>query len=72
MLRQELAGLRLAAGMSQAKLAEVLGKPASFVAKYELGERRLDAVELCVILKEVRADPELFFEKLFEASPDKL
>ena len=72
LLRQELARLRLAAGMSQAKLAEVLGKPASYVAKYELGERRLDAVELCVILRIVGADPKLFFKKLFEASPDNL
>jgi transcriptional regulator with XRE-family HTH domain len=71
-LRQELVGLRIAAGMSQAKLAEVLGKPASFVAKYELGERRLDAIELCVILRIVSADPKLFFVELFEASPDKL
>ena len=28
-----------------------LGKPPSFVGKYELGERRLDIVELIVILK---------------------
>lgn len=72
LLRQELVGMRLTAGMSQAKLAEVLGKPASYVAKYELGERRLDAVELCVILRIISADPKLFFVKLFEASPDKL
>ncbi|MFC6642233.1 MULTISPECIES: helix-turn-helix domain-containing protein [Sulfitobacter] len=72
MLRQELTRLRMAAGMSQARLAEVLGKPASYVAKYELGERRLDAVELCVILRIISADPRLFFAKLFEASPDRL
>ncbi|NUH64081.1 helix-turn-helix transcriptional regulator [Sulfitobacter sp. S0837] len=58
--------------MSQAKLAEELGKPASYVAKYELGERRLDAVELCVILRLTRADPRQFFVKLYDASPDKL
>ena len=38
-------------GFSQAELALRLGKPPSFVGKYELGERRLDIVELIVILK---------------------
>jgi len=41
---------RSAAGLSQAALADKLGKPASFVGKYELGERRLDIVELMVVL----------------------
>ena len=35
----------------QADLARKLDKPASFVGKYELGERRLDVVEVMVILK---------------------
>jgi len=72
LLRQELVELRLAAGMSQAKLAKILGKPASYVAKYELGERRLDAIELCIILGIICADPKLFLVKIFEASPDRL
>ncbi len=38
--------LRLAAGLRQADLADVLGKPQSFVSKYEAGERRLDLLEL--------------------------
>ena len=41
------------AGISQAQLATRLGKPASFVGKYELGERRLDIIELMVILREL-------------------
>ena len=44
------------AGFSQAQLAARLGKPASFVGKYELGERRLDIIELMVILRELDAD----------------
>lgn len=71
-LRKELVGLRLAAGLSQAKLAKSLGKPASYVAKYELGERRLDAIELCIILRLISVDPKLFLERLFEVSPEKL
>ncbi len=42
---------RCAAGLSQAQLARKLGKPASFVGKYELGERRLDVIEFLVVLK---------------------
>ncbi len=36
---------RRARGMTQAEVALVLGKPQSFVAKYENGERRIDVIE---------------------------
>lgn len=38
--------VRLGAGLRQEDLAELLGKPQSFVSKYEKGDRRLDLVEL--------------------------
>jgi len=34
------------AGLTQQAVADQLGKPQSFVAKYERGERRLDFIEL--------------------------
>ena len=34
------------AGLTQAEVAERLGRPQSFVAKCETGERRVDVVEL--------------------------
>lgn len=34
------------AGLTQENVAERLGKPQSFVSKYESGDRRLDLVEL--------------------------
>ena len=34
------------AGLRQQDLATLLGRPQSFVSKYETGERRLDLVEL--------------------------
>jgi transcriptional regulator with XRE-family HTH domain len=34
------------AGLTQAEVAEKLGRPQSFVSKVESGERRLDLVEL--------------------------
>jgi len=48
-LQALLRELRSEAGLRQVDLAERLGTPQSFVSKYELGERRLDFLELrCV------------------------
>lgn len=38
-------------GITQAKLAEALGRPQSFIAKVENGERKLDVVEFAVIAR---------------------
>jgi len=43
---ERLREARLAAGLTQVQVAERLGKPQSFVSKVELGERRIDPVEL--------------------------
>jgi len=45
------------AGLTQEKLAKRLGKPQSFVAKYEGGERRLDVLEFLWIARAIGADP---------------
>ena len=45
------------ADMTQQALADQLGKPQSFVAKYEIGERRLDVVEFLTITEILDADP---------------
>lgn len=45
-LRAILSQLRSEANLRQFDLAERLGKPQSFVSKYESGERRLDLIEL--------------------------
>lgn len=45
----ELVAARKAAGMTQQELATKLGRPQSFVAKYENGERRLDVIEFLMI-----------------------
>jgi transcriptional regulator with XRE-family HTH domain len=45
-LQNLLREARSEAGLTQARLAEKLQRPQSFVAKYEIGERRLDLVEL--------------------------
>ncbi len=57
LLRELLVAARDRAGLTQQKLASRLGKPQSFVAKYEGGERRLDVVEFVVIARAIGADP---------------
>lgn len=63
---------RAAAGLSQAALADRLGKPASFVGKYELGERRLDIVELMVVLKVFNLSFDAFWAQANVQVPDTL
>lgn len=75
-LRARLVELREAKGLKQTDIAFQLGKPQSFVSKYERGERRLDIVELIAVAKILGFDPaqlcaELACEPLFEGF-DKL
>jgi transcriptional regulator with XRE-family HTH domain len=52
-LQKVLRQLRLGAGLRQEDLAARLTEPQSFVSKYELGERRLDLIELRKICEAV-------------------
>lgn len=57
--RQMLARLRearRAAGLTQAEVAQAMGRPQSFVAKIEAGERRLDPIELWHLAKLYRVE----------------
>ena len=45
-LRSLLREVRAEAGLSQVALAKRMGRPQSFVSKYETGARQLDMVEL--------------------------
>lgn len=53
-----LKNARKARGITQAQLAEALGKPQSFIAKVENGERRLDVVEFVYLARLVELEPE--------------
>lgn len=55
--RELMIGARARSGMTQQSLATRLGKPQSFVAKYEGGERRLDVLEFVGIARVLGADP---------------
>jgi transcriptional regulator with XRE-family HTH domain len=48
---------RKAAGLTQTIVAERLGKPPSYVAKYEGGDRRLDILELMDVAAAIGFDP---------------
>jgi transcriptional regulator with XRE-family HTH domain len=51
-----LVAARKKAGLTQQQVANRLGRPQSFVAKVESGERRLDVVEFLQICAVLRAD----------------
>lgn len=48
---------RRSAGLNQTELAKRLGRPQSFVSKFEAGERRIDVVELIAICNKLDLDP---------------
>ena len=56
-LRELLVEYRGRAGMTQADLAERIGRAQTFVSKVEKGERRIDVIELIQVLTVMRADP---------------
>ncbi|MDX0829113.1 helix-turn-helix domain-containing protein [Sinorhizobium medicae] len=52
-----LIAARRNAGLTQAQVGERLGQRQTFVSKYELGERRLDAAEFITVWRAIDADP---------------
>ena len=62
-----LVAVRQEAGVRQHALAKKLGRPQSFIAKYEGGERRIDVIEFIAIARALGADPlKLFRDFLTE------
>lgn len=55
--RSLLVASREKAGLTQSEVAARLGRPQSFVAKYEGGERRLDVVEFIEVCAGLEIDP---------------
>lgn len=52
------------AKLTQAQLSERLGKPQSFVSKYERGERRLDVIEFLEVCQRLETDPHLMIRQI--------
>ncbi len=63
-LKQILVDARKAKGLSQADLAEMLGRVQTFVSKYERGERRLDIVEFIEVSSALNLDVVKVIRKL--------
>jgi transcriptional regulator with XRE-family HTH domain len=62
--REDLIRRRKEAGLTQAQLARRLGKPQSYISKYETGERRLDLIEVMDIAMAIKFDLTAFIRKL--------
>lgn len=56
-LQQLLVRTRKSKKLTQMEVARRLGRPQSFVAKYEGGERRLDPIEFIDVARALEADP---------------
>lgn len=56
-LRQLVIEARKTAGLTQAAVAERLGRPQSYVADIERNERRIDVIEFLALAEAIGADP---------------
>jgi transcriptional regulator with XRE-family HTH domain len=55
---------RVAAGLRQVDVAKRLGRPQSFVSKYENGELRLEVLELIDVCRAIGVRPDAFLRRL--------
>lgn len=62
--RQALKAARVEAGLTQVEAARLLGRPQSFVAKVEAGERRVDVVELSQLCRVYKRNLNSFVRSL--------
>lgn len=60
---------RIRQSVSQRELAARLGKPRSFVSKYEARERRLDILELLAIARALNVDPSVLIGQMAASLP---
>lgn len=65
-LMELLIAARRGKGLTQAMLAERLGKPQSYVAKYETGERRIDVIEFLDVAAAIGMDTRMLLDELTE------
>lgn len=63
-LQKALVEARLSKCLTQTEVATRLGKPQSFVSKYESGERRLDVIELLEVCQALAIKPSSILNKM--------
>jgi len=59
-----LRGLREDAGLTTRQVGKMLGRTHTFVSRYELGSRRLDALELAELCEKLGHDPVSVFRRI--------
>ncbi|MGH9753833.1 MAG: helix-turn-helix domain-containing protein [Blastocatellia bacterium] len=62
--RSLLISAREKSGLTQADVSSRLGRPQSFVSKYESGERRLDVVEFVEVCTALGVAPKTIISKI--------
>ena len=65
-LRSLLWNLRQRRRLTQEAVAGRLGKPQSFVGKYEGGERRLSVIEFIDVVRALGAEPPIVLRQLID------
>jgi transcriptional regulator with XRE-family HTH domain len=63
-LRQRLKEARVAASLRQVDVADALGKPQSYIAKVESGERKVDFVEVLDLCAVIGLNPTVLAQEL--------
>ena len=69
--RRTLTVARKSSGTTQFSLAKKLGKPQSFVSKYERGERRLDVHEFFQVAEALNIDAFKLLKSVYGAGRQK-
>ena len=64
LFRSILIRARETSGLTQVEVASQLGRPQSFVAKYEGGQRRLDLIETLQVCEVLGIDPTKLISEL--------
>jgi transcriptional regulator with XRE-family HTH domain len=59
---ERLRKARIDAGLTQVRVAAALGRPTSYISKCELGERRVDVVELVAFARLYRRPLKYFVD----------
>ena len=67
-----LIAARKGAGVTQIELGERLGKPQTFVSRFERGARRLDVIEVYAIARALNIEPIGLFGDVVGRMPAKV
>ena len=72
LLVETLIAARKASGLTQAELADILGKDQSFISIIERSQRRVDVLEFYAIARALGADPLKLFENVVRKLPENI